>query len=221
MKLYSYWRSSSAWRVRIALELKQLPFAYEAVHLLEGGGQQFQPAHQARNPMSQVPVLEWDAGGQTRRLAQSIAIIEFLDETHPEPPLLPRDPFARAQARMLAEHVNSGIQPYQNAAVLKRIKELMPTVEGADVQWASYWIARYLVGLEAAVKPLAGTCCIGDAVSLPDLYLVPQLYGARRFKVDLAPFPTLTRIDARLAEHPAFVAAHPDRQPDAPPPEKR
>jgi maleylpyruvate isomerase len=221
MKLYSYWRSSSAWRVRIALALKQLPFEYVAVHLVEGGGQQFQPAHQARNPMSQVPVLEWEAGGQTRRLSQSIAIIEFLDETHPEPALLPRDPFARAQARMLAEHVNSGIQPYQNAVVLKRIKELLPGVESADVAWASFWIARYLVGLEAAVKPLAGKFCMGDAVSLPDLYLVPQLYGARRFKVDLAPFPTLTRIEALLAEHPAFVAAHPDRQPDAPPPEKR
>src|SRR5438309_5224726 len=107
MKLYSYWRSSSAWRVRIALHLKGLPFEYQTVHLVQDGGQQFKPEHQQRNPMSQVPVLEWQEGGQTRRLAQSMAIIEWLDETHPSPPLLPKDPFARAQARMLAEHVNS------------------------------------------------------------------------------------------------------------------
>lgn len=221
MKLYSYWRSSSAWRVRIALHLKQLPFTYEAVHLVEGGGQQFQPAHRARNPMSQVPVLEWDEGGQTRRLAQSMAIIEYLDEVNPAPPLLPREPFRRAQARMLAEHFNSGIQPYHNAIVLKRIRELLPGTEQADVKWASEWVARFLVGVEAAMKPLAGTYAMGEQISLPDLYLVPQLYAARRFKVDLAPFPTLTRIDAALAQHPAFIAAHPDQQPDAPPMEKR
>ena len=221
MKLYGYWRSSSSQRVRIALHLKGLAFEYVAVHLVKDGGEQYRPEHQARNPMSQVPVLEWQDQGETRRLAQSMAIIEYLDETYPVPRLVPQDPFARAQARMLAEHVNSGIQPLHNAAVLKRVKALQGDAEGADQRWAAEWIARGLAGLEAAVKPVAGRYCMGDLISLPDVYLAPQLYGARRFKVDLAPFPTLARIDAALAEHPAFQAAHPDRQPDAPPPEKR
>ena len=219
MKLYGYWRSSSAWRVRIALALKQIPYEYAAVHLVKDGGEQYRPEHRARNPMSQVPVLEWQENGNTRHLAQSMAIIEYLDETHPNPPLLPKEPFARAQARMLAEHVNSGIQPLQNATVLKYAKEFLG--EGADATWAATWIARGLEGLEAAAAPLAGRYSLGDAVSLPDLYVVPQMYNARRFKIDTSKYPTLVRIDAALCEHPAFVAAHPDRQPDAPPPEKR
>jgi len=219
MKLYGYWRSSSAWRVRIALALKGVAYENVPVHLVRDGGEQYRPEHRARNPMSQVPVLEWEERGTVRQLAQSMAIIEYLDETHPEPPLLPRDPFARAQARMLAEHVNSGIQPLQNATVLKHARELLG--EGADAKWASTWISRGLEGLEGAAKPLAGRYTFGDTVSLPDLYVVPQMYNARRFKLDLARFPTLVRIDAALCEHPAFVAAHPNSQPDAPPPEKR
>jgi len=219
VKLYGYWRSSSAWRVRIALHLKALPFEYAAVHLVRDGGEQYAPAHRARNPMAQVPVLEWSEGGATRYLSQSMAIIEYLDETHPEPPLVPRDAFARAQARMLAEHINAGIQPLQNAAVQKHVGELMPEAGDAAYRWASHWVSRGLAGLEAAVKPLAGRYCLGDSVTLPDLFLVPQMYSARRFKLDLAPYPTLARIDAALGEHPAFISAHADRQPDAAPPQ--
>ncbi len=115
--LYGYWRSSASWRVRIALQLKGIPYQVVPVNLVKDGGEQWQPEHQARNPMSQVPVLEWQQAGETRRLSQSMAIIEYLDETGPGPRLLPDEPFLRAQARMLAEHVNAGIQPLQNAIV--------------------------------------------------------------------------------------------------------
>jgi len=214
-KLYGYWRSSATWRVRIALQLKEIPYQYIPVNLVKDGGEQYKPEHQARNPMSQVPVLEWQQGSETRRLSQSMAIIEYLDETGPGPRLLPEDPLLRAQARMLAEHVNSGIQPLHNAIVQKRIRELVPA-DKSDARWAAEWISRGLLGLEGAVKPLAGRCCLGDSISLPDLFLAPQMYNARRFQVDLSLVPTLSRIEAFLAAQPAFLAAHADRQSDAP-----
>jgi maleylpyruvate isomerase len=228
MKLYAYWRSSASWRVRIGLHWKGIPFELCPVNLLAGGGEQFQPAHRARNPMATVPVLEWSEPGPagaaapaTRRLSQSMAILEYLEETRPLPPLLPRDPLRRAQARMLAEHVNSGIQPLQNLSVLLRIRELVPARPGgktSDALWAQEWIARLLGRLEEAAVPLAGRYLLGDEVTLPDLFLVPQLYHARRFEVDPAAFPTLARVEAALAALPAFAAAHAERQPDAPAP---
>jgi maleylpyruvate isomerase len=217
-RLYSFWRSSSAWRVRLGLGVKGLPFEYAAVDL--GAGEQWGEAHGARNPTHQVPVLEVAREGRPPlRLVQSMAILEWLDETHPSPPLLPADADGRARVRALAEHVNSGIQPVQNAAVLKALREKVP---GWDREWARHAIAGGLGALERAVGDGgAGRFCHGDAVTLADLYLVPQLYNARRFGVDLAPFPTLRRIEAACEPLPAFQAAHPDRQPDAPPPERR
>jgi maleylpyruvate isomerase len=214
LRLYSYWRSSSAWRVRIALGLKGLGFQYVAVDLLSG--QQWSEAHAARNPTRQVPVLEVEAAGQPlRRLVQSMAIIEWLDEVYPSPPLLPPTADGRARVRALAEHVNSGIQPMQNAIVLKLLREKVP---GWDQEWARNAIGGGLGALEVAVGDGgAGRFCHGDAPGLADCYLVPQLYNARRFGVETAGFPTLLRIEAACAALPAFQAAHPDRQPDAPP----
>jgi maleylpyruvate isomerase len=216
LTLYAYWRSSSSWRVRIGLALKGAPFALVPVNLLTG--EQHEPAHRARNPSGQVPVLEVEEGGRVLRLAQSMAILEWLDEVLPEPALLPREPAARARVRALAEHVNSGIQPYQNAIVLRRIEELVP---GGTKAWAAEWNRRGLDALEPAVREGAGRFCHGDAAGLADCYLVPQLHSAARFGVDLAPYPTLRRIDEACAALPAFQAAHPDRQPDAPPPQRR
>jgi maleylpyruvate isomerase len=213
-RLYSYWRSGSSWRVRIGLALKGLAYEYRAVNLAQGG-EQFSEGHLQRNAMGQVPVLEWTEGSEVRRLAQSLAILELLEERHPEPALLPRDRYLRAQARMLAEHVNSGIQPFNNQATLKHVKALVP--EG-DRAWAAYWIGRGLQGLERAAQPWAGRFLVGDAPTTADCCLVPQLYSARRFGVDLAPFPTLTRVEVACEALPAFAAAHPDRQPDSPPP---
>ena len=213
LRLYSFWRSSSAWRVRIALGLKGLGYQYVAVDL--GAGEQWSEAQKARNPSHQVPVLEVEAAGQPlRRLVQSMAIIEWLDEVHPAPPLLPPTADGRARVRALAEHVNSGIQPLQNALVLKRLRDKVP---GWDREWARQAIAEGLAALELAVGGGgAGRFCHGDAPGLADCYLVPQLYSARRFGVDLAGLPRLLRIEAACAPLPAFQAAHPDRQPDAP-----
>jgi len=217
-RLYSYWRSSSSWRVRLGLALKGLPYEYVAVNLL--AGEQDAPAHVARNPLHQVPVLEVIEGGRpSLRLVQSMAILEWLDEMHPQVPLLPDDPFGRARVRALAEIVNSSIQPYQNLAALRWLRTRLPA--GGDLEWVRDWLGRGLASLEALAPEGAGRFCYGDRPGLADCFLVPQLHAARRFELDLAPFPTLRRIEAACAELPAFQAAHPDRQPDAPPPERR
>jgi len=215
--LYSYWRSTSSWRVRIGLALKGLGYRYQAVDLL--AGEQWSDAHRARSPAAQIPVLEVEEGGRTLRLVQSMAILEWLDERFPDPPLLPPDLDGRARVRALAEHVNSGIQPYQNALVLKTLKGKLP---GYEKEWARTFVGRGLKTLEDAVSDGgAGRFSHGDAPGLADCYLVPQLHAARRFGVDLAPFPTLRRIEEACLALAPFQAAHPDRQPDAPPPERR
>jgi maleylpyruvate isomerase len=211
MKLYNYWRSSASWRVRIALHHKQLPFTYVPVHIVHQ--EQSAADYAGKNPMHQVPTLELEDDGHTVYLGQSIAIIEYLDERHPERPLLPQGRVARAHARQLAECVNAGIQPFQNLPLLKIFKQEL----GADEQgYAARFNAHGLTALEALAAPIAGTFLVGDALSVADLCLIPQLYSARRFGVDLAPFPTLTRVEVACVQLPAFAAAHPDRQPDAP-----
>jgi maleylpyruvate isomerase len=213
LRLYSYWRSSSSWRVRIALGLKGLSYQYAAVDLL--AGEQWGPEQGARNPTHQVPVLEVEERDRPlRRLVQSMAIIEWLDEVHPSPPLLPPTADGRARVRALAEHVNSGIQPMQNTSVLKRLREKVP---GWEKEWAATAIAGGLAALEVAVSDGGtGRFCHGDSPGLADCYLVPQLHAARRFGVETGGLPTLLRIEAACAPLAAFQAAHPDRQPDAP-----
>jgi len=205
LKLYSYWRSSASWRVRIGLELKGLAYEYVPVHLVQDGGQQHAGAHHERNPMNQVPVLEIG----DLQLTQSLAILEYLDETYPGAPLLPEGAVGRARARQLAEVVNSGIQPLQNLHVLQKIG-----AEGGDKgAWGKYFIQRGLDALEA----MAGDTpfLAGDEPSIADICLVPQLYNARRFQCDLDTWPKLLAIEARCEALPAFQAAHPDQQPDA------
>lgn len=210
MKLYGYWRSSSAWRVRIGLGLKGLDYINQPVHLVRDGGEQHADAHVARNPMRQVPVLEVDRDGEPVFISQSLAILAFL-ETYPGPSLIPEEPFARARAWQLAEMVNSGIQPLQNLAVLKAIEAM----GGDRARWGHEAIVRGFDALEAVAGD--GPFLAGDAPSIADICLVPQMYNARRFKVALDPYPTLTRIEAACQALPAFQAAHPDRQPDAQP----
>lgn len=213
MKLFGYWRSSSTWRVRIALGLKGVPHAYQPVHLVKAGGQQHGPEFQAVNPLHEVPALEFTHAGKTCRLAQSFAIIDYLEATYPRPPLYPEDAYLAARARQLAEVVNSGIQPLQNLAVLNRVREL-----GADAQdWARHFVARGLGALERLATETAGDFLVGESPSVADLYLVPQLYNARRFTVELTPFPTLLRAEASCLRLPEFVDTHPDRQADAEP----
>ncbi len=217
--LYNYWRSSASWRVRIALALKNLPYEYSAMSLVESGGQQFRPDYRARNPMAQLPTLAFPGDNGTVELAQSMAIMEYLDETHPDPPLLPRSPVLRARARQLAEIVNSGIQPLQNLMVTNHVEALAGGGEAgirAKNAWLLHFLEHGLKALEAIAQPLSGKFLVGDTVSLADICLVPQIYSARRFSVPLDPYPTLTRVDALCATLPAFAAAHGERQPDAP-----
>jgi maleylpyruvate isomerase len=215
VKLYTYWRSTSAWRVRIGLAWKGLPYEAEPVPLAGEGARQHTEAFRALNPSAQVPVLVLDEaspGEQRRRITQSMAILEFLEERYPTPPLLPTDPWLRARARQLAEIVNSGIQPLQNLATTDHLKE----VGGDPDAWRRHFISRGLTSLERAAAETAAAFLVGDAPSFADVFLVPQLYNARRFGVDLAPYATLTRAEAACAVLRAFQAAHPDAQPDAP-----
>lgn len=213
LTLYSYWRSSCSWRVRIALHHKGLAFETVPVHLLRDGGEQFSEAHRRRNPMAQVPVL---ADGELV-LTQSMAIIEYLEERHPVPALLPAEPAARARVRAMAEVVNSGIQPLQNLAVIRALRaEPISASDRAVRAFCARHIARGLTALERLAARDGGRFAAGDEVTVADLFVVPQMYNARRFDVDLTPYPHLTEVDARLADLPAFAAAHPDRQPDRP-----
>jgi maleylpyruvate isomerase len=212
MKLYSYWRSSSSWRVRIALAHKGLVYQYHPIHLIRDGGEQNTEAYRALNPARTVPLLEETDGGKVWRLSQSMAILEYLEERFPRPPLLPSDPRARGRVRQYAELINSGIQPLHNRAVTDYVKN---PVGGDDKAWGKHWIARGLEALEQEVAETAGRFCFGDEPSFADVYLVPQLFGARRFEVDVSRYPRLLRIEATAAALPAFQVTHPDRQPDA------
>lgn len=209
--LWAYWRSSASWRVRIGLQLKGLPYEVEPVHLLREGGQQRQAAHAQRNPLRQVPVLELIHDGRRIQLTQSLAILDYLDRRFPEVPLSPADPLLRARAWQHAEIVNAGIQPVQNLTVLQEVVAL----GGDKLAWGRRWIARGLHAMEALARDTAGAFLVGDQLTMADLCLVPQMYNARRFGVELSEVPLLTRIEARCSALPAFVAAHPDAQPDA------
>ncbi len=193
------------------LALKNISYDNHPVHLVKDGGHQRTADYRPKNPMLQVPVLEWTEEGRTHRLAQSVAICEYLNERYPDPPLLPASIHVRATVRQLVETVNSGIQPIQNLRVLQELSAV-----GVDrVEWSARWIRRGFEALEAQLLDTSGRYCMGDTITLADVFVVPQIYNARRFGVDLAPFPTIVRIDATCAEDAAFQAAHPDRQPDA------
>lgn len=211
MKLYDYWRSSSSYRLRIALALKGItPDERIFVHLVRNGGEQNGGAFRAVNPQGRVPSVVLDSGDT---LIQSPAIIEYLEETHPEPPLLPRDPVARAKVRAVAAIIGCDIHPLHNAALLTYLRKTL----GQDDAAVSAWIARWIGDGFAAVEALIGVSgfCFGEAPTLADAYLIPQLYAARRFKVPLDSYPCIRRVDALAGAHPAFQEAHPDRQPDA------
>jgi len=213
VKLFGYWRSSSAWRVRIALSLKQLAYEYVPVHLVRDGGEQNRPDYLAVNPAGQVPTLEVEHGGRVVLLAQSLVILDYLDARWPSPPLWPEDLLLRSRARQCAEICNSGMQPLHNSSVLAEVERL----GGARVDWARHFLPRGLRALEAVITEYGGRYCIGDTVTGADVSLIPQLFAVRRFEVDLEPYPNIRRVEAELEAHPAFRAARPEVQPDAPP----
>jgi maleylacetoacetate isomerase len=213
LKLYGYWRSSAAYRVRIALELKGLTYESVPVHLVRDGGEQRKPAYRRVNPQGRVPALEHDG----RVLTQSLAIIEYLDETWPEPALLPPTPAGRARVRALAQLVACDIHPLNNLRVLQYLEGKLGASEDGRSDWYRHWI---MDGFEALESLLAGSgetgrYCHGDAPGLADVLLVPQVYNARRYRCDLAACPTITRIDQACSALPAFERARPERQSDA------
>ena len=211
--LYGYFRSSAAYRARIALNLKGLDYERAYVHLTRNGGEQFAAEFRALNPQSLVPVLQ--DGDVT--LTQSIAIIEYLDEVYPTPPFLPKDPAARARVRSLALHVACEIHPLNNLRVLRYLSNDLKVSEGQKNEWYRHWIVTGLAPLESrlANDPATGKFCHGDSPGLADICLIPQLANARRFEIDLAPYPTLTRIETNCMALPAFQHAAPSAQPDA------
>jgi maleylacetoacetate isomerase len=215
MRLYSYFRSSAAYRVRIALNLKGIAYETLSVRLRRHGGEQHAAEYLARNPQGLVPAL--DLGPAL--LAQSLAIIEYLEETNPSPALLPKDPLERANVRAVALNIACDVHPLNNLRVLEYLRGPLAQSEPAIQSWYEHWIALGLHGLEVLAQrnSKAGRYLFGDAVTLADILLVPQMYNARRFRCELAPYPTLTAIDAHLATLPAFAAARPELQPDAEP----
>ena len=210
MKLYGFFRSSAAFRVRIALNLKRLDYESAFIHLRRGD--QRQPGFLEVNPQGLVPALETD--GEV--LIQSLPIIEYLDETHPEPPFLPQDAIGRARVRALAAVVACDIHPINNLRVLRYLGRPLGHDQGAIETWYNHWIASGFAALEAllAEDHRTGQFCHGDRPGLADIALAPQVVNSQRYNLDLAPYPTITRIFETCMKLDAFAAAHPERQPD-------
>lgn len=213
MKFFSYFRSSAAFRVRIALNLKGIvPEEAAFVHLRRG--EQRSQDYLARNPQGLVPAITLDSG---ETLTQSLAIVEYLEETKPQPPLLPRDPVGRARVRSLAMICACDVHPLQNLRVLGHLREGLCLDERGANDWAAHWNSVGLTAYERMIvgDPATGSFSHGDTPSIADICLVPQVFSAQRFKVDLSPFPTIRRIHANCMALPAFDLAQPSRQPDA------
>jgi maleylacetoacetate isomerase len=209
VKLYSFFRSSAAYRVRIALNLKRIAYETASVHLVKDGGLNKRPEFRAVNPQMRVPALVTATGDV---LIQSLAIIDYLDETHPAPPLLPNEPIARAKARALAQIVACDIHPLNNVGPLRYLKNQMHQEQSAIDAWYHHWVIAGFEAYEALVQPGPYSC--GGEVTLADLCLVPQVYNAHRLKVPLDQFPKIVAIDAACLKLPAFDRARPENQPD-------
>ncbi len=212
MILYSYFRSSAAYRVRIALNIKGIEYELRPVNLLEGA--QREAGYLDANPQGLVPALQLDDG---TRLTQSMAICEYLDEVQPEPPLLPGDAAARARVRALAQIVGADTHPLNNLRVLNYLTGELEVTDDQRLAWIREWIARGFGAVEALLAgPATGNFCHGNAPTLSDIFLVPQVFNARRFDCDLSPYPRLVEIADRCGTLDAFARAAPENQPDAP-----
>ncbi len=210
MKLYSYFRSSAAFRVRIALNLKGIAYDTISIHLVKDGGLNRRPEFRAVNPQMRVPVLVTPQG---ETLIQSLAIIEYLDETHPQPPLLPKEPIARARVRGLAELIACDIHPLNNTSPLRYLKRELHQEQSAIDTWYHHWVIEGFEALEAMIGD--GPYLCGKDLTLADVCLVPQVFNARRLKVPLDKFPKIVAADAACQKLPAFDKARPENQPDA------
>lgn len=211
LTLYSYWRSSAAYRVRIALGLKGLAYRQVPVHLVKDGGRQHSADYKALNPQELVPLLvDGDAC-----IAQSLAILEYLDETHPQPGLLPRDALQRAQVRALSLHIACDIHPLNNLRVLQYLSGPLAVADEAKTAWIRHWVETGLHAVEESVSSWSGPLSLGERPGYFEACLIPQLYNARRFDCDLSGCPRLLAIAARCELLEAFQQAAPEVQPDA------
>ena len=210
MKLYTYFRSSAAYRARIALNLKGLDYEMVPIHLTKDGGQHKSAAYRAVNAQMRVPALALDSGDI---LVQSLAIIDYLDETHRDPPLLPSDPLSRAHVRAIAQVVSCDIHPINNLAVLQYLRRQLKHEQPEIDAWYHHWIHAGFEALETMLRP--GPYAYGARVTLADVCLVPQVFNARRLKVPLDKYPNIVAADAACAKLAEFQHAHPDNQPDA------
>jgi maleylacetoacetate isomerase len=210
LKLYSYFRSSAAYRVRIALNLKGLPYEVVPVHLTKEGGHQRKPEFRAINPQMRVPAIELSDG---EILTQSLAIIEYLDEIHPEPPLLPADALERAKVRAIAQIVACDIHPLNNLVTLQYIKRQLRHEQPEIDAWYHHWVIEGFSAIEILIAPAPYAC--GARVTLADVFLVPQVFNARRLNVPLDRFPKIVALNAACLKLPAFDKARPENQPDA------
>ncbi len=213
MKLYTFFRSSASFRVRIALNLKGRKYEQAPIHLRRGGGEQLSAAYKAINPQALVPALE-DGG---KILTQSLAIIEYLEERYPQPPLLPREPADKALVRSMALVIACEVHPIQNLRVLQYVKREYNQSDEQVNRWAQHWIDLGLAALEQMIvaPPRRGKFCFGDTPTLADICLVPQLGNARRYGCDLSPYPAIIEIEKNCMALPAFADAAPEKQPDA------
>ncbi|MPZ54911.1 MAG: maleylacetoacetate isomerase [Rhizobiales bacterium] len=210
MKLYTYFRSSAAYRARIALNLKGIDYDMVPIHLIKDGGQHKSDAFRAVNAQMRVPALALDSGDI---LIQSLAIIDYLDETHPEPPLLPSDPLGRAHVRAMAQIIACDIHPLNNLAALQYLRRQLAHEQPEIDAWYHYWVQAGFDALETTLRP--GPYAYGSSVTLADVCLVPQVFNAQRLKVPLDRYPKIVAVDAECAKLAAFQHAHPDKQPDA------
>ena len=210
MKLYTYFRSSAAYRVRIALNLKGLRYEMVPVHLTKDGGQQHKPDFHAVNPQERVPALALSSG---EVLTQSLAIIEYLDEIEPEPPFLPADALARAKVRAIAQVVACDIHPLNNLIALQYLKRTLKHEQAEIDAWYHHWVIEGFKALEAMMTPAPYAC--GAHVTLADICLIPQVFNARRLKVPLEAFPKIVAVEQACLKLPAFDKARPENQPDA------
>lgn len=210
MKLYTYFRSSAAYRVRIALNLKGLPYEMVAIHLTKDGGHQRTPSFAAINPQKRVPALELSSG---EILTQSLAIIEYIDDIQPEPPLLPADTLERAKTRAIAQIVACDIHPLNNLLPLQYLKRVLKHEQPEIDTWYHHWVTDGFTAIEEMIEP--GPYARGAHVTLADICLIPQVYNARRLKVPLDKFPKIMAVEAACLKLPAFDKARPENQPDA------
>lgn len=212
MTLYTYYRSSTSYRARIALYLKGLPFVSKPVHLLEGGGQQHSPTYRAINPAGEVPTLVHNGNV----LSQSFAIIEYLDELFPEPHFFPSSPYDRARVRQICEHINCGIHPIANLKVQQYLVKQFALTEEQKLTWVKHWIREGMEALEKLLLTTAGEFAFGNSLTAADIFVVPQVFSSKRFEVGVEEFPTIKRAYERAMKIEAFNKAHPHVQPDTP-----